>query len=78
MATSMCGVWVWGSVLVRLLSTYLHGCVFLSVCHHLPGHPFFLIFVYLFVCARSQLQHMVSYSLTRDVAPVPCIGSVKS
>ena len=55
MATSVCGVWVWGSVLVRLLSTYLHGCVFLSVCHHLPGHLFFFkyLFIYLSVLGLS-------------------------
>ena len=39
---------------------------------------FFLIFIYLFGCARSSLQHVGSSSLTRVPTQGPCIGSTES
>ena len=36
------------------------------------------IFIYLFGCAGSQLQHVGSSSLTRDRIPAPCIRSAES
>ena len=39
---------------------------------------FFLIFIYLFGCSGSQLQHVGSSSLTRDRTWAPCTGSSES
>ena len=43
-------------------------------------HMFFkvFIFIYVFDCAGSYLQHVGSSSLTRDQTCVPCIGSLES
>ena len=39
---------------------------------------FLKIFIYLFGCPRSQLQHVGSSSLTRDQTWAPCTGSLQS